>query len=636
MRWCVCVAMTFLAIADTVPAPFESLGKPVLKAGFMGVLVGPGPTEGSERIYINFRQDGGKLFLVAVDPETGASEQFKSPVGTGAWGFIVGPDNRIYLGTHEGPDASDNGQILVFDPKHPEKQIEVIGRPSETETYLWQYCIGADNKLYGCTFPQAKLVSYDPATGKMEDLGRMDEEQMYSRSVATGPDGRIYVAIGYGKANLVVYDPMTREHRAILPEAYRGDPAQTSTSVMKGVDGNVYVSATKMEVLNGDPENGEIKRPVSVTLKVHADGSLTEEAQPPAMVTYTKLKDGRVVSNVTINGTYDLTSPDGTVEHKIFTYAGDGAGLFYVANGPGGRIYGGTFMPLEMFWYDPATGTLENPGNPTDVGGEIYSFLDHHGILYLCAYPGSFLSKYDPGKPWNYGKEPENNPRAFGPLGPGHLRPRAMIHGPNDFIYIGSFPEYGRLGGSLGVWDPAQDKLIENYHPLVTDQSVSALAYDEKSGLIFAGTSIQGGGGTTPTQPEAKFVAFDPQQKKIVSEIAPYEKSQYIRALVIAGRRIFGIANGDSLFVYDIDKGEIVHRSDLGVGSVHDIALALWKDGKLYGVANKKIFSLDPDTYAVNVLAEYPRAIRCGFAIDDHGIYFGDKAELIRYRWQGI
>jgi outer membrane protein assembly factor BamB len=583
---------------------------------------------------VNFRQDGGKLFLVAIDPVTGASEQFKSPVGTGAWGFIVGPDNRIYLGTHEGPEARDNGQLLVFDPQHPEKQIEVVGRPSESETYLWQFCIGSEGKIYGCTFPGAKLVAYDPKTNAMEDLGRMDEEMMYSRSVATGPDGKIYIGIGYGKANLVVYDPKTREHKAILPDAYRSDPAQTVTTVMKGVDGNVYAAATKMEVVNGDPENGEIKRPVAVTLKVQADGSVTEEAMPPAMVTNTTLKDGRVVANVTLNGTYDLTSPDGKMEHKTFTYAGDGAGLFYVANGPQGRIYGGTFMPLEMFWYDPATGALENPGNPTDVGGEIYSFLDHHGILYLCAYPGSFLSKYDPAKPWNYGKEVSNNPRAFGNLGPGHLRPRAMVHGPNDLIYIGSFPEYGKHGGSLGVWDPSQDRLIENYHPLIADHSVAALAYDAKGGMLFGGTSIHGGGGTTPTQPEAKFFVFDPTEKKLAAELVPYAKSEYIRALTIVDRRVFGIANGADLFVYDIDKKEIVHKSNLGVGSVQDVSLGAWKDGKLYGVSDRTIFRLDPDTYAVTVLAEYPRAIRCGFAMDDHGIYFGEKAELIRYNWK--
>ncbi|NUM54998.1 MAG: PQQ-like beta-propeller repeat protein [Candidatus Hydrogenedentes bacterium] len=634
MRTYLLVAFAVCAMADPLPAPFESLGKPVLKAGVMGVLVGPGPTDGSERIYVNFRQDGGKLFLVAIDPDTGASEQFKSPVGTGAWGFIVGPDNKIYLGTHEGPDASDNGQLLVFDPRQPDKQIEIVGRPSETETYLWQFCIGPDEKLYGCTYPNAKLVSYDPKSGAMEDLGRMDDEMMYSRSVAAGPDGKIYVAIGYGKANLVVYDPKTRGHKSILPDAYRGDPAQIQTSVSKGADGNVYVSATKMEVVNGDPENGEIKRAVSVTLKVQPDGTLTEEPNVPAMAANLTLKDGRVVSNVTLNGAYDLTLPDGSVAHKTFKYAGDGAGLFQVANGPPGRIYGGTFMPLEMFWYEPATGALENPGNPTDVGGEIYSFLDHHGVLYLCAYPGSFLSKYDPTKPWNYGPEAANNPRAFGRLGPGHLRPRAMVHGPNDWIYIGSFPEYGRLGGALGVWDPVQDKLVENYHPLIADQSIAALAYDATSGMLFGGTSIHGGGGTTPTQTEAKFFVFDPQQKKLVGEMVPYEKSEYIRAIAIVGRRVYGIANGDDLFAYDIDKNEIVHKSSLGVGSVLDVSLGLWKDGLLYGVANREIFRLDPETFATTVLAEYPNSIRCGFAIDDRGIYFGDKAELIRYNWK--
>lgn len=634
MRVWLCMAMALMAAADAVPPPFQSLGKPVLKAGFMGVLVGPGPIEGSERIYINFRQDGGKLFLVAIDPETGATEQFKSPVGTGAWGFIVGPDKRIYLGTHEGPDSGDSGQILVFDPKHPEKQIQSVGRPAESETYLWQFCIGPEGKLYACTYPHAKLVSYDPRSKAMEDLGRMDEEMMYSRSVTTGPDGKIYVAIGYGKANVVVYDPKTGEHKAILPDAYRGDPSQTAAAVATGVDGNVYVSATKMEVVNGDPQNGEIKRPVSVTLKVQPDGTLAEEANVPAMTNHATLRDGRVVSNVSNNGTYDLISPDGKVEHKTFRYAGDGAGIFYVANGPLGRIYGGTYMPLEMFWYDPAANALENPGNPTDVGGEIYSFLDHHGVLYLCAYPGSFLSKYDPTKPWNYGKEASSNPRAFGGLGPGHLRPRAMVHGPNDLIYIGSYPEYGMRGGSLGVWDPARDKLIENYHPLIADQSICSLAYDEKSGMVFGGTSIHGGGGTTPTQPEAKFFVFDPRQKKLAAELVPYPKSEYIRSMAIVGSRVYGISNGDDLFVFDIEKKEIVHQSSLGVGSVLDVSLGAWKDGKLYGVASKKIFCLDPDTYAVTILAEYPRPIRCGFAIDDHGIYFGEKAELVRYNWK--
>ncbi|MBI5091957.1 MAG: PQQ-like beta-propeller repeat protein [Candidatus Hydrogenedentes bacterium] len=617
--------------AETGKSPFESLGKPVPKGGLMGCIVGPGPTDGSERIYFNFRQEGGKLFLVSADPDTGKSEQYQSPVGTGAWGFIVGPDNKIYLGTHQGDDPSDDGQVLVFDPKHPEKQIQVVGRPSATETYLWMFTIGKDGKIYGCTYPGAKLVSYDPKTGALADLGVMDDSQKYSRSVCTGPDGKIYVGIGYGRGNVVMYDPATGKHESILPDAYRKEPEQTVGEVYAGVDGNVYIKATRVDPAKPDAKPGDARPTTSVTLLVK-DGKAELSEKPATAVSHTKLKDGRVVQNPNLNGTYELAATDGKVEKKTFTYKG-ASGIFMVSNGPLGRIYGGTWMPCEVFSYDPATGKTENPGNPCEVGGEIYSMLDHHGSLYVCAYPGSFLSKWDPSKPWNYGHDPDNNPRGFGPLGPGHLRPRAMVHGPNELIYIGSYPEYGRPGGSLGVWDPAQEKLIENYHPLVKDQSIATLVYDPGSGLIFGGSSTAGGGGSTPAAPEAKFFAFDPKAKKLVLEEAPYPGAQTIVSMALAGRKIFGVADAGKLFVYDIDAKKYVHKAELGLGEMPDCSLALWKDGKFYGVSQNKVFRLDPDTFATTVLAEYPGKIRCGLAIDDHGIYFGDKAELMRWNW---
>jgi len=510
----------------------------------------------------------------------------------------------------------------VFDPKHPEEAIQVVGRPSETETYLWMFTIGHDGKLYGCTYGHAKLVSYDPQTGAMADLGRMDETQKYTRSICTGPDGKIYMGVGYGRANVVAYDPNTGDHRSILPDQYRQDPAQTAASSYVGVDGNVYIQAQKM--VDGKAH--------SVTLVVKGD-TVEETDSPATAVSKKTFKDGRVVGSANLNGAYTLVHPDGTTEDKTFTYEGAGSGVFMVDTGPLGRIYGGTAMPNEMFWYDPATGTMENPGNPTDVGGEIYSMLDHHGTLYICAYPGSFLSKWDPAKPWDYGHEPENNPRAFGRLGPGHLRPRAMIHGPGERIYIGSYPEYGKHGGSLGVWDPDQDKLIENYHHLIKNQAIVSLVYDAQTGLVFGGSSTSGGGGTNPIEPEAKFFAFDPQKKGLVFAEAPFPGEQSIRCLAIVGRKVFGIAGSNKLFVYDVDAKEYVHKATLDLGSVRDCSLGLREDGQLYGLTVNQVFRLDPETYEATVLASYPGSIRCGFAMDAHGIYFGDRATLLRYNW---
>lgn len=612
--------------AGAGPGTFENLGVPVTKGGLMGVLVGPGPLEDSERIYLNFRQDGGKLFLVSIDPASGATDQFQAPVGTGAWGFIVGPDNKIYLGTHEGPDPGDSGQLLVFDPKHPEKQIQVVGRPSETETYLWMLTIGLDGKIYGCTYPNAKLVSYDPVTGALADLGVMDDTQKYTRSICTGPDGRIYIGVGYGRANVVVYDPTTGEHRAILPDICREDPSQTVGSVYRGTDNRVYITATKMVEKDGK------KTPENVTFAVSGD-VLEETTSPAPAVAYTTLKDGRVVRNATLDGTYELAALDGTVEKRTFKYAGAGSGIFLVSTGPLGRIYGGTAMPNQVFWYDPATGGMGNPGNPTDVSGEIYSMLTIGDWLYVCAYPGSFLAKWNPAKPWNYGHDAEHNPRGFMRLGEGHLRPRAMILGPEDKIFVGSYPEYGRHGGSLAIWDPVQDVLLANHHNLIPNQSIVSLAYDSVTGLVFGGTSTAGGGGTDPIETDARFFAFDPKEGRCAFEDFPFLGEQVIGSMVMVGRKVFGIAGHDKLFVYDPDAKKYLHKGSLGIGPVVECALGLWKDGKLYGLTGTTVFRLDPAAYTVETLATYPGWIRCGFAMDDHGIYFGDRATLMRYTW---
>jgi hypothetical protein len=82
-----------------------------------------------------------------------------------------------------------------------------------------------------------------------------------------------------------------------------------------------------------------------------------------------------------------------------------------------------------------------------------------------------------------------------------------------------------------------------------------------------------------------------------------------------------------------MDAKQYVHKAKLDVGSVQDCSLGLWQDGKLYGLSEKKVFRLDPDTYAVTVLAEYDGTIHCGFAMDAKGIYFGDRATLMRFNW---
>src|SRR5262245_36730043 len=195
----------FVSAAESEAGSFESVGIPVRKGGLMGCIVGP-DGKGGESLYFNFNQLSGLLFLVQVNPQTGEARQFNATQGPGAWAFTTGADQKIYLGTWDG------ALILRFDPMQHDKGLQVVGKPSPTQDKLCQFDTGKDGKLYACTYPNANLVRFDPGTEAMEDLGRMHPTEMYARSVAAGPNGKVYVGIGTEKGDLVVYDPSTGKH----------------------------------------------------------------------------------------------------------------------------------------------------------------------------------------------------------------------------------------------------------------------------------------------------------------------------------------------------------------------------------------------------------------------------------------
>lgn len=593
---------------------FTDLGIPVKRGMVIGKMVGPDAKGEMTKLYFNFNQDG-PLFLVQVDPVTGETKQFNAEQGRGAWGFIVGPDNRIYLGT-----CGSNGAIMRFDPAQPEKGIEYLGPPSQTESYTWMFTIGKDHKtLYGCTYPQAKIISYNTETGEMKDHGRMSETEMYSRAIATGANGWIYTSVGFAQNDIIAFDPKTGQHQSVTTEEQRSDPTTRSmgATVHNGADGHAYGRIGKqwLRLLDGKGE------PL-------ADNN-------PAPAFDQALPDGRVLTDADFSGKYVLTNPNtGEKTEGHFDYAGAGCAPFMVGIGPDECIYGSTAMPLLLFRHDPATGENVDLGNPVSTDGEIYSMHALDGKLWVCAYGSAYLSSYDPKLPWNFGSGPENNPRDYGTMGDGHLRPRAMLIGPGKTIYVGSHPAYGQLGGAMGVFDPAQGKVVENYRNIVQNQSITALAYDEKSGLIFGGSGIYGGGGSTPTEKEAHFYVWDPVEKAKTQEFVANAGDIDVASMAVGAGKVFYITRpSGTLCVYDIAQGEVIERKPSSLGTPLDISLGLHTDGKLYGLTNTSIFSIDPATHEIAEVAKYEGGIGCGWAMTEAGIYFGSGVHLMRYGW---
>jgi hypothetical protein len=157
-------------------------------------------------------------------------------------------------------------------------------------------------------------VSFDPATGKMEDLGRMHPTEMYARNLAVGANGNVYVGIGTAQGDLVVFDPVTRTHHSILPKDLPDAPGASTFIPTRRSDGRVY-AAFGSSMLRVDDE--AVTRVPSVP------------DLPPL-----KLRDGRVVTAFG-RGSFSMRDPrTGKVEERTFKYSGAGDMIFVVGVGP--------------------------------------------------------------------------------------------------------------------------------------------------------------------------------------------------------------------------------------------------------------------------------------------------------------
>ncbi len=578
-------------------ATYRGLGSMVASA------VGPGPTEGSQRVYLSYLYLEKTIEVVAVDPATGEFQVFTNPAPTeyGARCMTVGPDGKIYLGTL--PYA----HFLVLDPK--EGTLKDLGRPSKTESYIWDVAFGPDGRLYGATYPQSKLVRYDPATGALEDLGRMDSVQQYAHYVAAGDDGFVYVGIGTSKSNIAAYQISTGEHRSILPAEYQG---VEQAWVYRGKDGKVYGRAAgryfRLEGWNATPIS-------------------TSDASPQAL--QNTLPDGGVVS--VSNRTIRLTYPSGTVIPVNFAYKGNELSVFRVGFGPDGKLYGSSVLPIHLLVYNPASAAMDELGDLG--GGEIYSFLSRGDSLLMAAYSGSApLMKYDPLKSFKPGQGTADNPQLVTFSGAdSSWRPQAMINGPDGRVFIGAVSGYGLLGGPMTIWDPDSGSVISFPH-IVKDQSVVSLA--AYNNLIVGGTTISGGGGSFPTQTDAKIFIYDLTQKMKTAEVAPLPGAGTVNDLVTAPNGlVYGLV-GRAMFTFDPTSALVKDLLPFSItGAIYN-SLAVGPDGLLWGLCSSGVFTIDPATNTAVLVAKAPETITAGFAMDARGIYFASVSKIYRYNFQ--
>jgi len=581
----------------------RDLGIPVREAIVWGAYVGPGKAGKMDTIYLSFGQYNTPLFLLAVNPDTGQIRQFNGPLSSemGSWGYTVDHENRIYLGSYY------NAHLLRFDPKTEE--WDDLGQPGgERESFICRITTAPDGKIWGGTFPSAKLFSYDPKTGMSEDFGRMDPHQFYCYPTA-GEDGLIYCAIQFEKMDIVVFDPEKKAKASLIPLEHR-KPGRVR--LVKGKDGKIYSKLSSSDQW----------------FLIEGGGRLVEISKSDVPFPQSGLPDGRPFS-VIDNSILRIENPVTKEEKKIpLQYEAAGAFIFVVGAGPDGRIYGSSMLPLRLFVWDPENHSLANLGKAALGGGEVYSMGPHEGKLYLCSYPGARLSIYDPKRPLQFGDGEGANPRDMGPMGGDQDRPRAMVAGPHGKVYIGSYPDYGLMGGAISVYDPKKNEK-RVYRHIIQNQSIASLAYIEKLDLIAAGSSVRGGGGTRAIEKDAKLILWDPKEEKKIFEMVPVPEAKTILSIAATvDGMLYGITDNEKIFIFDSEKREIKKVFDLGFKEPREISLQLGPDLRLYGLAKEAIFFIDPRNDQLSLVLNPPTPIDSGMAMRDRKIYFGSGANL--------
>ncbi len=590
----------------TISLAFQDLGVPVREAMCWGAYAGPGRSGIRDTVYLSFGQYNAPLFLLAVNPDTGELRQFNGPLSSemGSWGFTVDQDDRIYLGSYY------HAHLLRFDART--EKWEDLGQPGgEKESFICSLTTAPDGKIWGGTYPSANLFSYDPKTGGTENFGRMNSEQFYCYPTA-GEDGLIYCAIQFEKADVVIFDPKTRAKISLIPSESR-KPGRVH--LIKGRDGKIYAKLSAKEQWFRIDEGEKLFQ-----------ASESDIPFPPQ-----GLADGRQFHLID-SRTLRIENP-ATKEAKDIPlkYEASGSYIFALSTGPDGRIYGSSMLPLRLFVYDPENNALANLGKASLATGEIYSMGSREGKLYLCSYPEARLSIYDPKRPLQFGEKEDSNPRDLGPMGEGLYRPRTMVAGPHGRVYIGGYPDYGLLGGAIGVYDPKKDER-RTYRNIIRNQSIASMAYIEKLDLIAAGSSVRGGTGTHAVEKEAKLILWDPKDEKKILEVTPIPEAKTIFSLAVTKEGVlYGIADNEKVFVLDAEKREVRKVFDLGFKNPLEVSLQLGPDGRLYGLAREAIFSINPMDDKVSFLEKPPAPIDSGMAIRGQKIYYGSGANLYEF-----
>ncbi|MEU9508053.1 hypothetical protein AB0D32_17450 [Micromonospora sp. NPDC048170] len=629
-----------------VPRTETSIGHPVVAANILDTAYGVGP-DGREEIYTV--TTGTPARFEVIDVASGDLKHAVSmPAGAqGSWTLVTGGDGSVYIGSY------NDGVLYRWSPSTA--KLESLGRPTPNARYLWDLEVDENGIVWGGTYPKGEVFSFNPATGDFTSYGSVSDEA-YVRSVAVA-DGLVYAGLGSSKPRIVVLDPGTGTRRTIeLPAEHRDNEfvyfldIRGDTMFARVTPGNHMLAydlkrgrwATDL----GPTSFGSVSEPGPRrdVYYIDAAGELRAYNLTSGRVRGTGMKNlkpardfgwvhlggadfpGNTLAFMYQTGELALYNPV-TGKHAIRQTDVETAPIKIqsIARGPDGRIYTGGYMYEGVSAYDPATGTTEQL--PRGHVGQVEGMLAHDGDLYLGTYTRANLYRYDPTRQW----DGTTNPEHVGALE--HLeqdRPFAWAS-VGDRVAFGTVPSYGKLGGVLGLYDPQTRELV-THRDVVPGHSIVSLAAAGQ--VLFGGTSVHGGLGSTPTDRTAKIFAWDTTRNAKLWEITLSPEVEAVTALTVAPNGNLWAIDMGRLYELDPATGQVLRKTQLtpylwqGAAVWVSADLEFAEDGTLYALSRGNLFQVDPTTLERRRLAD--GITNYTFARDGHTLYYTRSDEVFR------
>ena len=624
----VCLALAALAAnplkGEDQMKKAESVGIPIksIVYGNSHAVLAKSPKGQSNMFYISYYSTTGSE-LVGYHSASGEFVSIKLG-SNGGYGCCLGTDGAIYIG------GINPGNLYRYDPAAG--KVENLGGSQFGVTYIWDTAASPDGKIYGACYPTCSVIEYDITSKTLKDLGRVNDKEQYARSICVDHRGKVWVGTG-NRAHLVVLDPKTGERRDVLPPEY----ADNSTCYDLGVSGKYVLCSIlydgKMLVFDAETEKivRVIPRPQDSTLWMNAHGTVAGEA-------------------------FLYSSPNGDLyrynieEDKLILLAPMLGQCEWVV---GQHVYG--INDQDYFLYDLKKKKYLNRRKLTKAkdGMNIQTLTGHpNGRIYGSTFINQHIFSYNPAT---------GSLTDLGKVIRGGGQVDSIHSGRDGKIYLGCYARaYLAVYDPARPWQPGREKesnprelgtighgqyrthaialgpdgniwvgSIPSYNSAPTG---AFSRWNPKTGEHKSWTDLVPGGAVDRIAVDEKylycaggglFFVWDPKAEKKV-----YEEKRKVSSLVVMPNGGILGNSGEEMFVFDPKEMKIEKTFPSPIGQMDAMTVA--PDGKAYGINGKAMAEIDPSAWTGKKIADEGGSF---LATDRDGIlYFARGADLFRLK----